>query len=180
MKIKNFRGKKVIIQKFSKKHLKKVKEFQEFINSLVEEDAPILIDKKISLKEEKDWVNSKLNLIKGKKEVFLIAESEGKIIGSTHVSIGIGRQKHVGELGISVAKKYRRIGLGKYLIKEIIKLSKKELIFKPKVIRLSVISANKPAIIFYKKMGFKEVAEIPKQLQYKGKLSGEKIMILYL
>jgi ribosomal protein S18 acetylase RimI-like enzyme len=32
----------------------------------------------------------------------------------------------------------------------------------------------------YKKVGFKEVARIPKQIQYKGKLLGEVIMVLYL
>jgi len=84
------------------------------------------------------------------------------------------------EFGITIRKDYRRIGLGNYLMKEIIKLAKKELKPKPKIIRLSVFSNNKPAINLYKKHGFKKVAVIPDQLQYKGRLVDQAVMLLYL
>jgi len=64
--------------------------------------------------------------------------------------------------------------------KEILKLAKKELKPKPKIIRLSVFSTNKPAISLYKKIGFKIVAKIPKQISYKGKFIDEVIMLLCL
>jgi ribosomal protein S18 acetylase RimI-like enzyme len=63
-------------------------------------------------------------------------------------------------------------------MEEIIKLAKKELRPGLKIIRLSVYSNNKIAIALYKKYGFKEVAKIPKQIQYKGKLIDEIIMLL--
>jgi ribosomal protein S18 acetylase RimI-like enzyme len=59
-------------------------------------------------------------------------------------------------------------------------LAKKELQPKPKIIRLSVFPTNKPAIGLYKKYGFKKAARIPKQLQDKGKLLDEIIMLLEL
>jgi ribosomal protein S18 acetylase RimI-like enzyme len=68
--------------------------------------------------------------------------------------------------------------LGKYLGREIIKLTKERL--KIKIVRLGVYSANKPAQKLYKKLGFKMVASIPKQVQYKGKLIDEFIMLKYL
>ena len=40
----------------SKKDLKLVKEFQEFLNSLVAEDAKILVNEKISLKKEMEFL----------------------------------------------------------------------------------------------------------------------------
>jgi len=49
-----------------------------------------------------------------------------------------------------------------------------------KVIQLEVLVNNKPAIALYKKMGFKIVAKIPKQIQCKGKLIGEYIMVKHL
>ncbi|PIV12707.1 MAG: GNAT family N-acetyltransferase, partial [Candidatus Nealsonbacteria bacterium CG03_land_8_20_14_0_80_36_12] len=49
---------------------------------------------------------------------------------------------------------------------------------KPKIIRLSVFPTNKAAIGLYKKLGFKKVAKISKQIQYKGKLVDEIIMLL--
>ena len=59
---------------------------------------------------------------------------------------------------------------------EVLRLAKKNL---PglKVFWLDVFENNKPAIALYKKMGFKIVGKIPKQIQYKGKLIGEYIMI---
>jgi ribosomal protein S18 acetylase RimI-like enzyme len=59
---------------------------------------------------------------------------------------------------------------------EVLKLAKKQL---PglKVFWLDVYENNKPAIALYKKMGFKIVARVPKQIQHKGKLIGEYIMV---
>jgi len=96
------------------------------------------------------------------------------------IELGKERQNHVGGLGISIRNGYRGIGLGEYLMKEIIKLTKKELKPKPKIIRLSVLPNNKPAIGLYKKCGFKKVAAVPKQMQYKGKLLDEIVMLLDL
>jgi ribosomal protein S18 acetylase RimI-like enzyme len=157
--------------------LKKVKEFQEYINSLIKEGVMILFNKKKDLKEEKDWIKEKLKNIKKKKQVLIVAEDEGKIVGITDIKLRRERQSHIGEFGISVRKEYRGIGLGKKLMEEILKLAKKELKPKPKIIRLSVFSTNKIAQTLYKKFGFRIVAKIPKQFQYKGKLVDEVIMI---
>ena len=171
-----FGSKKIIIRKLSNGDLRNVKKFQDFINSFVEEDAQILYNKKFSLKEEKNWLKEQLQNIKNHKTVFLMAQDHNKVIGTTGIDLHRGREAHVGEFGITIRNGYRGIGLGKYLMKEIIKLAKKEL--KPKIIRLSVFPTNKAAIGLYKKLGFKKVAKIPKQIQYKGKLLDEIIMLL--
>lgn len=101
------------------------------------------------------------------------------IIATVEIKSGILRQKHVSTLGIIIRKGYRRMGLGTYLIKEIIKLAKKELKTRPKIIKLSVYSGNKPAIQFYKKCGFKKVAKIPEQIYFKKKFVDEIIMVFY-
>ncbi len=106
-----------------------------------------------------------------------MAEDKNKLIGISGVKLKIGRQNHVGEFGISIKKEYRGIGLGKKLMAEVLKLAKKELKPVPKIIRLSVFPENKIAQKLYKKFGFKVVAKIPKQIQYKGKLLDEVIMI---
>jgi len=171
-----FGSKKIIIRKLSNGDLRNVKKFQDFINSFVKEDAQILYNKKFSLKEEKNWLKEQLQNIKNHKTVFLMAQDHNKVIGTTGIDLHRGREAHVGEFGITIRNGYRGIGLGKYLMKEIIKLAKKEL--KPKIIRLSVFPTNKAAIGLYKKLGFKKVAKIPKQIQYKGKLLDEIIMLL--
>ncbi|MBZ1345263.1 MAG: GNAT family N-acetyltransferase [Candidatus Nealsonbacteria bacterium] len=175
-----FGSKKIKIKKLSKVDLRNVKKFQDFTNSLIKKNDQILINKKFSLKEEKKWLNGEVKQIKSRKTVDLVAECDDKIVGTTGIDLSKGRQNHVGIFGITIRNGYRGIGLGKYLMKEIIKLAKKELKPKPKIIRLSVFPINKPAISFYKKFGFKRVAKIPKQIQYKGKLLDEIIMLLEL
>jgi len=178
--VRDFKDNKIIIRKLFLRDVKNAKKFQDFINSLILEEAKISINKEKTLREEKQWLVEKLKAIKNRKEVFLVAECGNKIIGSTGIDLGKWREAHVGNFGITIKKGYRGIGLGKYLIYEILKLAKKELRPKPKVIKLSVFPNNKPAMGLYKKVGFKEVARIPKQIQYKGKLLGEVIMLLYL
>lgn len=180
METKVFNGKKITIRKLVKKDLGNVKKFQDFINSLIREDAQIMVNKRISLKEERKWIGSWLKEIKKQKAVYLIAENNDRIVGATSIRLQPWRMSHIGKLGITIRNGYRGMGLGTYLTKEILKLAKKELKPKPKIIRLSVYPNNKPAIGLYKKFGFKKVASIPKQIQHKGKLLDEIIMLLKL
>jgi len=176
IKVKIFNDRKIIIRKLSLKDLKRAKSFLDYINSLVEEEAMISMKEKKNLKEEKEWLNKELKEIKDKKRVTILAEDNNKIVGICNCWLKEERESHIGEIGISVRKEYRRIGLGKILLNEILKLAKKKL--KPKIFRLSVYESNKIAQNFYKKFGFKKVAKIPQQAQYKGKLIDEIIMIL--
>ena len=160
--------------------MKNAEKFQDFINSLVKEDAMIKVNKKQSLEEETEWLRGKIKQIKNKKEVALIAEYKDKIVGNTQIGLDWGRQEHIGDFGIAIRKGFRNLGLGTYLAKEVIKLAKKELKPRPKIIRLSAYATNKSAITFYNNLSFKEVARIPKQGKIKGKLVTEVIMLLEL
>lgn len=173
--VENIDLKKTKIRKLSWRDFQRVKEFQSLVNSLVEEDAMIRLNKKQTLEEERNWLENSLQNIKEKKEVFLVVKDGNKIIGTSEIKLGRGRQSHVGELAISIRKEYRNQGLGTKLMAEILKVAEREL--KPKIIRLSVFPENKIAQNLYKKFGFKEVGKIPKQLERKGKLTDEIIMI---
>jgi len=177
---KSLGGKLIKIRAFSQRDLRNVKKFQNFINSLISEDAKILLNSKKSKKEERAWLKDKIKNVARKKEVALTAEHNRKVIANTGIDLDLFRKSHIGNFGISIREGYRGIGLGKYLMAEIIKLAKKELKPRPKIIRLSVFSNNKPAISLYRKMGFRKVAVIPKQYQYKGRFVDEIIMLLDL
>jgi len=155
--------------------LKRAKNFLDFINSLVEEEAMILEKKKKTLREEKEWLKSQLKEIREKKRVIILAENKNKIVGICSCRSGRERQSHVGEIAIGIRKGYRGIGLGKFLFGEVLKLAKRKL--RPKIFRLFVFEGNEIAKNLYKKFGFKEVAKIPKQIEYKGKLISEIVMI---
>lgn len=166
---------KIIIRPLSQKDLGKAKQFQIFINRLIEEDAPLKANKKVSLKEEENWLKNQLAKIKAKKTILLVAESNNKIIGNCGLDIDWGRRSHVAKFCITIDKDYRSQGVGGKLAKEIIQQAKTKL--KAKIIRLSVYPTNKKAIKFYQKLGFKQVSIVPKQIQEKGKLISEIIML---
>lgn len=176
MEVKIFGDKKIIIRKIGKSDLRKAKLFQEYINLLVEEPAMLLLNKKQTLQNEKDFIKKTLLSQKNKSSVCIIAEHNGKIVGLTDVKLKPMAKNHIGLFGISVRREYRGIGLGKYLMQEVLKLAKKEL---PglKIFELEVYEINKPARALYKKLGFKDVAKIPRAILHKGKLEAEYLMM---
>jgi len=174
---KSLKDKKLTISSISIKDLKRAKEFQDFINSLIEEDAKILMNKKIDLKGEMDFLKNSLKNIKNKKKVYVIVRDKNKIVANTSIELQTYKRNHIGKFGIAIRNGYRGMGLGKFIMAEVMKRAKKELKPTPKIFQLEVLENNKPAIALYKKMGFKVVGKIPKQIQYKRKLIGEYIMI---
>jgi GNAT superfamily N-acetyltransferase len=177
METKLFANKKLTISPLSKKDFKYAKEFLDFINSLIEEDAKILMNKKMNIKEEMEFLEKGVKSISDKKKVYLIAKDENKVVANTSIEMGVFKRNHIGRFAIGIRDGYRGAGLGTYLMQEIMKLAKNELNPKPRIFQLEVYENNKPAIGLYKKMGFKIVGRIPKQIQHKGKLIGEYIMI---
>jgi len=178
-KIKKFGDKKLIIRLLEKSDIKRAAGFKRYINDLVDDDTAYIAKKeKVTLKEEREWIKSRLKEIKEKQRVTLIVEDGGKIISTSSVFLPkFLIQKHVAGLGIAVLKDYRGRGLGTYLMREVIKLAKKKLKPKPEMIKFGVFANNKIAVSLYKKMGFRAVAKIPKQFKLKGKYFDEIIMI---
>jgi ribosomal protein S18 acetylase RimI-like enzyme len=180
MAAKTFGGKKIAIRRITTADLKHAKKFQVFINALIREEAKILMAKEVTLKEEKEFLKKVLAGAKERTKIYFAAECDGEIVATTSIELDRLRKNHIGKFGIVIKQGYRGIGLGTYLMSEIIKAAKKELRPTPKMIQLDVYTDNKPAIGLYKKMGFRRVARIPKQVQYKGKLVDEFVMQLYL
>ena len=180
METKIFGGKKVKIRGLAKSDLKKAAKFKDFINSLVEEDAKIGMNVKVSIKEEINFLEAVISGVKNKKKVYILAECDDIIIGSASITQLAWRSNHIGELGITIRDGYRGLGLGRHLMQQVIDLAKKELEPKPKMIRLLVYVNNEPAIRLYKKLGFKKVARLPRQTQYKGELIDDFMMVLDL
>lgn len=174
--VKIFGDKKIIIREFQNKDLKNVKKFLEFDNSFDENDKWVWIEK-LTLQQEKDFLNEVNKFCRKKRGVFIFAEHNNKIIGRAEIDLGREREQHVGDLGIKIKDGYRGIGLGTYLTAEIMRLAIEKLKPVLKCIRLETYSNNTPALNLYKKMGFKIYGRIPKQREYKGKLYDEVIML---
>ncbi len=50
--------------------------------------------------------------------VFVVAEADGKIVGTARLERNEGRENHLAEFGIAVSKDYRGKGIGKLLFHE--------------------------------------------------------------
>jgi len=172
--------KEIIIRKLVPSDLKKARKFANYINSLIEEDVYLTENKKYNLKDEKAFLKSRIEKIKNGNSIFLVAETENEVVGTSSIERMNGKQGHIGLFGISIARGWRGVGLGTRLISEIFEMVKKD--FEPdiKMITLDVIADNKPAFSLYRKMGFKKVAVLPRYYQHKGELLDIIVMNLYL
>ncbi|MBD6956372.1 MAG: GNAT family N-acetyltransferase [Thermoplasmatales archaeon] len=139
---------------------------KNFINSLVKENAFISKNKFVDDETELNVVRKWLNEMKRKERVALVAFHNSLVVGFCDLKRKKFKEKHVGEIGISVRKGYRREGIGRKLMEETIKLGKRIGI---KLVILRVFKANKNAISLYKKLGFKKYGLLPKGIKHKGK-----------
>jgi len=138
----------------------------EFINSLVEEGADILMDTKVSREEEADWLGKRLaRAVKG-EIIDVIAEVDGKMVANSEVEKRSGLMSHVGCLGIGIEADYRGIGIGTQIIQMLKEESKKAGL---KVLVLDAFATNKTAHALYRKMGFQDAGRTPKAICKNGK-----------
>jgi phosphinothricin acetyltransferase len=165
-------GKKITIRPLTKADLEKV---YNFFIKLVGEDTFILRapGDEPTLKEEKKWFDSKLESIKKKKAISLDAFFEESVVGSVSIEVGEYRFKYGGEIGVSIAKDFRGEGLGYKLLVEAEKEAKK---LGLKILILNVYGINDIAQGLYKKFGFRKYGNLPKSIQYKGKLVDDLCM----
>jgi ribosomal protein S18 acetylase RimI-like enzyme len=147
----------------------------DFINSLVEEEAPILRTEKISRIEEVEWLAKRLVSIEKNEIIHLVAEVDGRVVAGGEIAKHRGHMSHVGTLGIAVKNGYRRIGIATKLIETLIREGKRQGL---KLIILDVYENNHHARALYRKLGFKEVGKVPKAVFWKGKYVGEIRMAL--
>ncbi|MGC8612149.1 MAG: GNAT family N-acetyltransferase [Athalassotoga sp.] len=82
----------------------------------------------------------------------LVAELDGKLVGSAELNVFKGRRRHCAALGISVHDDYQHKGIGTALMKALLDLADNW--YNLKRIELEVYTDNEIAINMYKKFGF--------------------------
>lgn len=94
-------------------------------------------------------------------EVELVAEIDGKIVGTAGIEAVGAKYKvrHRAELGISVAKEFWGLGIGRALIAACIECARSAGYIQ---LELSVVAENERAISLYKAFGFSEYGRNPK------------------
>jgi RimJ/RimL family protein N-acetyltransferase len=147
----------------------------EMINSLVEERAMITIQKKLTLRDEREYLKK---IIKDKNAIHVFLLVNGELMGNARIARLENVRSHIGELGISIKKEARGLGLGEKILKEVLKQGIKK--FKLKIITLDANKSNKIAQNLYKKVGFKKIATIKGGVLHYGKYEDSVTMVKYI
>ena len=153
-----------------------VKAFRNFICELIDENTYLVVDKKPTMKEEREWFREKLKAIRNNQEIFLTAWDGKKYIGNCNAIRGRWKEADNVCIDMAILKEYRGRGLGERLLRETIRLTKRK--FKPRNIYLTVAARNKPAYRLYQKVGFREIARFPKWRKQDGRYIDKLFMIL--
>ena len=149
----------------------------EFICSLVDESADIMMNKKPTRQEEAEWLGRLLANLEIDKVFALVAEVNGKMVANSELSRKSGYAGHVGEIGIAIRAGYRDVGVGTEMLRTLIAHGRE---IGLKVLKLSVFSSNPRAKHVYEKVGFRETGRIPKEFFKDGKYVDEIMMTMEL
>ncbi|MGC8636286.1 MAG: GNAT family N-acetyltransferase [Thermoprotei archaeon] len=144
-----------------------------YINALIEEDAPISTNERQTYLSEVRFVADEIQRMLKGDLLSLVALAEGKIVAHASIRRGSGRTKHVGTLSIGVLGGWRNAGLGYELISILLNLARAE---NYKLIRLEVYVHNASAIHLYEKLGFAQTGMVPKMGLFKGGYADALIM----
>jgi len=132
------------------------------LNGIVNEPGVndfLLVERPLSLASTRKVIND------DKTHRWIVAELDGRVVGSVSIRPGIGRQDKVCGFGIAFSRKVHGKGIANAALKEC--LGWMDAIGFDNC-TAQVNEDNTKARKFYKKMGFRELARIPRQMR-KGK-----------
>ena len=82
----------------------------------------------------------------------LVAEVDGRVVGSIAIICGKNRRRHVGSIGMGVHDDFQGRGIGTALMEAVLDLADNWLSLKR--LELTVYADNEPALRLYRKAGF--------------------------
>jgi L-amino acid N-acyltransferase YncA len=143
------------------------------INSLVEEEAEIVVNERVTRDGEAEWLAGVLARLERDEVVHLVAEVEGKVIASADLHPGRGSDAHVGVVGIVVKCGFRGVGVGARMLGAIVDVARKRGL---RLLVLSVFASNVRAVRLYERGGFVRCGLVPLRHFSKGKYVDEVLM----
>jgi len=167
-------GRKVVLRTL---RMSDLDDLLEFINSLVDEGAEILPEKRTTREAEADWLGRMLADIEKRSVICVTGEVDGKVVANSEVRKGTGKRSHLGGLGIAIRDGYRDAGIGTEMMRVLVEESKKAGL---RVLRLTVFDSNLRAKHVYEKVGFREVGKVPKAIRQGDEYVDEVLMALEL
>lgn len=140
-----------------------------FINDLIAEDTYIVMSgEPMTKSEEKKYLTGLLEDIRQKQAVALYVFDGDKLVANGQIKKRLRRLSHIGDFGITVAKEYRRDGVGSQLMAMLLEQAKTRIGIK--IVTLEVFSNNERGRYIYQKMGFKEFGVLPKSVVHRDEI----------
>jgi len=147
-----------------------------YINTLSAERTFISFQgEQLTEEKEKKFLDSILEKISKGEDVHLLAFSNNQLIGVANVSPRERNAKHTARFGISIAKEFRHVGIGRLLMEKVLAEAKKNL-SGLKTITLDVFANNSTAIQMYKKFGFKQYGLLPEGVVHQNEFIDKILM----
>jgi len=139
----------------------------DYFNTLSSEKTFIRFQgEQLTLQEETVYMNDFMLKMSQHKAVKLLVFHNNQLIGVADIRMEDKISGHVGIFGITIAKDFRKDGIGKLLMKLIIDEAKKYLV-DLKIITLGVFSDNPLAHKMYRAMGFTDYGRLPEGVKHK-------------
>jgi len=127
-----------------------------------------------SVPEERDWI---LRAITAERGLVLLAVAEQAVVGALDLWAGERPDnRHAGRFGMSVARGWRGLGIGRRLLTRAIEEARAW----PGFCRLDLecVAWNAPAIALYESLGFKLEARMAKAINLRGRPEDMLLMAL--
>lgn len=139
-----------------------------YINDLIAEDTYIVMSgEPVTESEEREYLTGLLKDIRQNQAVGLYVFDGDKLVANGQIKKRLRRLSHIGDFGITVAKEYRRDGVGSQLMTMLLEEAKT---IGVKIVTLEVFSNNQLARCVYKKMGFAEFGVLPKSVVHRDEI----------
>ncbi|MBI4019480.1 MAG: GNAT family N-acetyltransferase [Candidatus Aenigmarchaeota archaeon] len=145
----------------------------KYIHGLVDERAKIMMNRKPSIKEEREYVSDCISKCRRGRNVHIVAECGKNIIASMQLRGGEGVEHKCGELSMGVAFPYRKQGIASRMFM-LLQVHAKENGFD--TIISSYYSNNAASSNFHERFGFKIVGQVPNSIDYYGKRLGKVVV----
>lgn len=136
----------------------------ELHNELIDEEAMIGGEKKMTRDEQLDRHAELMKEVEGGRSVVIVAEIDGKAVGQTNARKRGGRLGHTAGLGVFVRRMWRGMGIGSELMMELEAQARK---IGVEVLFLEVYSVS-PAVELYRRLGYAEYGRLPGGIKYRG------------
>jgi RimJ/RimL family protein N-acetyltransferase len=137
-----------------------------------------LLPERPTMSEEADWFVHLYRRVLDGAAVAAVAEEEGKAVGLCTVDRKGPHEegRHIGVLGISVARPWRGRGIGRALLHYVIARCQGKF----ELLELNVYASNAPARTLYKSVGFRAWGTLPKGIRRGGRHIDLEHMVLEL